>query len=442
MINGNETARAVPSIRHVGNRLRRIIWAWLANGQHRNAGRLSTYAAQIVAAFGAIGSVAVLSRILTTSDYGTYAAIVAVVALANALIGTAIGTSALAASVAGKGLGPVRVSPIAAVAASLIVVIATAPTAAYLGAAPLAIVCVCLLGLILVSAEIAQGVMLGRRRFGQYLAATSLRAVITVVALLPLLWLPYRFRLSAAFGVAALASLGFSLFASRSLRIGIGRSLGVQSTLTAVGVANLGLWVLATGDRIVLAGRAGPSTVAVYAVLYGITDRVVRSLANGHIAIWFPWAFTTPADSRRARGLRHIKSYLAALSVSVIALALSSSLLVRALTGGRFSATIMLGAVLALGVGLLGLAAPAYVLLVSSGRGRIVALAACAAAAINIGGNWVVDPRWGATGAAFMTVVGYGVYTVVLIGAYRRLLRVVSTPRAIRDGRPAIALDS
>jgi len=309
-----------------------------------------------------------------------------------------------------------------ALAAAWIIAVGAVPIAAYLAGwdvVPVALVC----GGALVLAEVTQGVILGHGQQRQYLRATVARSAVSVAFLAGLVVLPKSMRLSAAVGVLGLSALSFAAFGIKHLRIGRSPAYARSSALSAIGVANLGLWLLATGDRVVLGIRSGGAAVAVYAATYGLIDRVIRSFVNGHAAEWLPQAFALQRPERRLKNLIRLRSFAALLLVCVVALAFASGPAISLLTGGRFAPSVSMGALLAGGIGLLGIASPLYIMLVSAARARVAAWAASIAAGVNLCGNWMLDPRWGASAAAALTVVGYGTFVVIAAVGHRAATR-------------------
>ena len=62
--------------------------------------------------------------------------------------------------------------------------------------------------------------------------------------------------------------------------------------ISAVGVTNLALWLLASADRVILANYV-LTALATYAALYGLLDRVFRSLANAEVQRCLPQLLPT-----------------------------------------------------------------------------------------------------------------------------------------------------
>lgn len=373
-----------------------------------------TIAAQFVAAFAALISVALLSRLLSKADYGTYASLVAVLAFTNAFLGTAIGTRALASAT--QSSGRVEVGSRLVFASASTIVVGVTPVALYLGRSPLIAGSACLCGAALVAADISQGVILGQARHRRYLAATSSRAVISVIGIPLVALVSEPRRAAAALGVLGLSAVVFAAFGIDGVKVARRPAPGAIA-ISSIGAANLALWVLATGDRVVLGIRAGTATVAAYAVAYGLIDRVVRVIVNGHVTEWMPEAFCVTGNLR-VRSLSRLGAYSAVLVCATLSVGVGVRPVVAGLTGGRFVPGYGVGLMVALGLGFLGVAAPFYVVLVAAGRARWVAIAASSAAIVNLGGNWVLDGRWGAEAAAAMTATGYGAYAAICVVAY------------------------
>ena len=390
--------------------------------------------AQFSLAAASLASVAILSRLLSKTDYGIYAALIAALAFTNAFVGTALGTDVLAESVSSKGIAVHLRIPDVLKAGSL-VVLGAVPIAACLAGWSVVPVAVCC-GLALVFAEVTQGVMLGRGEQRRYLGAAVTRSAVSVLLLPVLIVLPSSARLAVAMAVLGVGALSFAAFALRRVRFGGGNGAPPLRALSAIGVANLGLWLLATGDRVVLGVRSGAASVAVYAVAYGLIDRVIRSFVNGNVAEWLPEAFGFQEAQRRVRNLSRVGTFGVALTLCVTLLAVAVRPGIELLTGGRFSPSVEMGVLLAIGIGLLGVASPLYVMLVSAGRARIAAWAAMIAAGVNLGGNWLFDPRWGAMAAAGLTVAGYAVFVVIASFGHRAVVGHATRSQRAPDRMP------
>jgi O-antigen/teichoic acid export membrane protein len=193
---------------------------------------------------------------------------------------------------------------------------------------------------------------------------------------------------------------------------------GTRAPVSAVGVANLCLWLLASGDRVILA-HWSLSSLAVYAALYGLLDRLFRTVSNAEIQQRLPLAFAAPGAGRE------LQLVTSARAVGVLVLAagvagLLAPTTVSVVSGGAYHPELWMSLTLSAAMATMLAAVPAYVVLVARGRGAVLAAIAAAAAVVNIVGNVLLASRFGTTSAALLTLAGYAIW---LVGVYVAALR-------------------
>jgi O-antigen/teichoic acid export membrane protein len=367
-----------------------------------------TWVAQGINALSSLLLVSLLTRSLQVDAFATYAAVLAAYAFANALVGTTIGTRAIQGLSAGgqrhiafdprRDLAPVVGCLLVAAATTAIVkldpVVALAAAAGMLG---------------ILVAELGGAYPLGLRRYWTYALLTLAQMALwvgTVLAAATLL--PSSERLAVCLAAAAVGALPYVayLVVVRGVQLTSSeRRQGPRSPISGVGVANFALWILASGDRLILAHYA-LAALATYAALYGLLERIFRTVANAEIQQRLPRAFI--AHARRGASPDHFSArawlFLVALGV---ACSLAGPTAISVISGGHYHPSLAMSAVLAFAMMTMLAAVPAYVSLIARGRGGAVAIVSLTAAAVNIAGNFALAPYYGTSSAAALTLVGY-----------------------------------
>lgn len=169
-------------------------------------------------------------------------------------------------------------------------------------------------------------------------------------------------------------------------------------------------------DTVLLAVLAGPEQTGIWAAISRISGVLV--LASG--AAWqvaLPYVTALPDRSAVARYARLAGLWCAGLAVATLAAVVLAPLLIRILYGQVYAegtgALRLLLAGHAIGSALLLLIPLAY----RFRRERLVAAAGVAQFVVNLGGDIVLIPRYGATGSATATLLMYVAAGLVLVPA-------------------------
>lgn len=383
-----------------------------------------TWLAQGINALSSLLLVVVLTRFLPVDEFATYAAVLAAYAFGNALVGTTIGVRAIERLSAGgqqriafdlrRDVPPILGCLLAAAATTLIVrvdpIVALAAAAGMLG---------------ILVAELGGARPLGLRRYWTYAVLmlaqrTAWVGTATVAAVI----LPSSDKLPACLAAAAVGAVPsvVYLIAVRGVALTTDRqSPGRRLPISAVGVANLALWLLASADRVILAHYA-LAALATYAALYGLLDRIFRTVANAEIQQRLPRAFISYAQ--KGESPAHL-TFGAGLLLIALAAACSVAgpSAIAVISGGRYHPSLAMSAVLCFAMMAMLAAVPAYVALIAHGRTKSLAIVALTAAAVNIAGNLALAARYGTSSAAVLTLAGYLIWLGGVITAEHRLRR-------------------
>ena len=367
-----------------------------------------TWVAQGINALSSLLLVSVLTRSLPVDAFATYAAVLAAYAFANALVGTTIGTRAIQGLSAGgerhitidlrRDLPPVVGCLLAAAATTLIVkvdlVVALAAATGMLG---------------ILLAELGGAYPLGLRRYWTYAQLTLAQMLLWVgTAVAAATLLPSSERLAVCLAAAAVGALPYVVYLVAVRGVVFTASAqrqGPRAPISGVGIANFALWVLASGDRLVLAHYA-LAALATYAALYGLLERVFRTVANAEIQQRLPQAFISHAQKGESPELFTVRAWLL-LTVLGVACSVAGPTAISVISGGHYHPSLAMSAVLAFAMMTMLAAVPAYVSLIARGSSRAVAIVALTAASVNIAGNLALAPHYGTSSAAALTLVGY-----------------------------------
>jgi O-antigen/teichoic acid export membrane protein len=370
-----------------------------------------TWVAQGVNALSSLLLVSVLTRSLQVDAFATYAAVLAAYAFANALVGTTIGTRAIQGLSAGgqrhiafdlrRDLPPVVGCLLVAAATTLIVkvdpVVALAAATGMLG---------------ILVAELGGAYPLGLRRYWAYAQLTLAQMVLWVgTAVAAATLLPSSERLAVCLAAAAVGALPYVIYlvAVRGVVFTAGaQRQGPRAPISGVGIANFALWVLASGDRLILAHYA-LAALATYAALYGLLERIFRTVANAEIQQRLPRAFISHAQKGESPDLFTARAWLF-LVVLGMACSAAGPTAISIISGGHYHPSFAMSAVLAFAMMTMLAAVPAYVSLIAQGRGRVVAIVSLTAATVNIAGNLALAPYYGTSSAAVLTLLGYMIW--------------------------------
>lgn len=366
--------------------------------------------AQMISAFSAVVVVAILSRLLSSEDYAHYAVVTAIWAIGNAVVGTGIGTRV--ARMAGEGSTKIlfRLSELVLALAVSVVCggYVVWLTDSYFSGA---LAAGCMLTFVLAEASISFEI--GARRFRRYLLLLVLRVVT------PLLVLSF----AAAMGSISLTLAFLSVMVGNvaSLvpwlrRWSTGRYIGPSYSSHMVGALNLGLWVIASADRVLLESLVQPTALAVYAVTYGLLDKFSRSLSNAYIAR------SLGASFKAGNVIPHRKYFLATLLV-VAMIAPAAKWAAEFVSGNRYSPDLLLVGLIA-GAGLFMLwSAPFYVGLLASAQYWSSLCAVAVIAGFNIFANLAFDGLYGIHAAAVISLSSYLLWFAWLVVRAKRMSR-------------------
>lgn len=393
-----------------------------------------TWIAQAVNALSSLVLVSVLTRSLQVDAFATYAAVLAAYAFANALVGTTIGTRAIQALSAGgqrrirfdlrRDLPPVLGCLLVAAATTSIVKL-DLPVAAAAAAG--------MLGILL--AELGGAHPLGLRHYWTYALLTLAQMTLWVgTAVAAAILLPSSERLAVCLAAAAVGALPYVVYllVVRGVELTAGEHRrGARAPISGVGLANFALWVLASGDRLILAHYA-LAALATYAALYGLLERIFRTVANAEIQQRLPRAFIAHAESGEPPALFGARLLLFLLALGLVCAALGP-IAIAIVSGGHYHPSLAMSAVLAFAMMALLAAVPAYVALIARGRSRAIAIVALVAATVNIVGNLVLAPDYGTSSAAALTLLGYVIWLVGVTLVERGARRVPAREVPIRD---------
>lgn len=363
--------------------------------------------AQGATAAAALASVALLARGLATEDYAHYAVVTAVWAIGNAVVGTGTGTRV--AKSAAEGSTRIRFQR-----SELVVsMVAALGTSAYISTLRHSLLEGIVAGVCMVSfiaAEASTSFEIGLGRFNRYLCLLALRALLPPV-LLAVLFISDLDSFAGAMLCVLAGNLASLLLWPRRFSLRLDRSR--DSTGHSVGAINMGLWLIASADRLVLERVVTPQDLASYALAYGLADRVFRSLSNAYIARTLGKAF---AGLGRRTQLRFY-SLTFALTVLVIpAIQFGSNFL----SGGRYDVSPLMTLAISFSGLFMIWAAPAYVRLMTSNDFTYTLVIVFILAALNVGGNLAVSRTFGTTGAAFISLLTYFLWFVWLTFYTRR----------------------
>jgi O-antigen/teichoic acid export membrane protein len=379
-----------------------------------------TWAAQGISAISSLVLVTLFTRSLHRSDFATYAVVIAVYSFGAALVGTTIGTRAikhLSADghskillVIRRDIPPILGCLLAAVGVTLITrsspVIMVSAGAGMLG---------------ILTAQIGGSHLLGLHRYWAYAGLVLVQmALWDTAALIVVLAFPEPDRLAGALIAVAIGGLGPAAYMllARAMVVVRGGSEGRTSPISAVGVASLSLWILASGDRVILA-HYSLSALATYAAIYGLLDRIFRTIATAEFQQRLPQAFATHAKTGRVAADQSIHSICLLIGVGLIC-SVSGPTIISIVSGGNYHPSLIMSTVLSFAMMAMLAAIPAFVTLVACGRTRIVAIIAITAASFNVIGNLLLAPHYDTSSATALTLFGYLIWLSGVVVAERR----------------------
>jgi len=378
-----------------------------------------TLVAHGVLALSSLALVIILTRRLSADDFATYSVVMATYAMGVALVGTTIstrnieqlssGTSTRIELALRRDFVPLGLSILAAGLVPQIVGVGI--NVSIISAAGMVSMLV---------DQLASAYLLGRQRFWRYALMVAMRVVLWVALLLFLLDVaPDSAELEMSLLACALVAVvpaGF-LVAYRGVRVSFGDLSGSISPISGVGVASLSLWIMASGDRLILA-QYDLVALATYSAVYGLIDRVFRTISNAEFHRRLPSAFSSEsAGTVKPHGITKLELALV-LGVAAIS-ALLAPWAVEVISGGNYRPELWMTCVLTGAMVAMVCATPSFVSLIAHGRHKEVAIIALVPAAFNIGANLVLAPIYGTTSAALLTLVGYAMWLSGVLWADR-----------------------
>jgi O-antigen/teichoic acid export membrane protein len=195
----------------------------------------------------------------------------------------------------------------------------------------------------------------------------------------------------------------------------------------------LGHWALGLADRAIVERYAGLAALGVYTLAFQIGAVAQVALTAGSNALLPTFARAARDPAELARLPRAATYYALAAAALVLALALAAADIVRLATPPAYHGAAPLAVVLVVAALPLGLYyLPMSALAQTAGRTAEVPLLTLVAAAVNIGLNLLLVPRFGAMGAAVAAVAGYAALLALVALLARRV-----APVAFEYGRVA-----
>lgn len=295
-----------------------------------------------------------------------------------------------------------------------------------------------------------------RRQVVEHIRATLVRWGLEVAAILTLLGL-FGLRAEALLLGAGLSFAGGAVLASRSMRerprLAVhGPTLRGSLSYGVPLVPHL-VAVLAfhAGDRLVLGALTDLATVGVYTLSAKLAMTVLM-VAQGMQKAWVPFFFAEDRD-REERGWLRVRrlSFFSLVVVATTAVAVGLLAPEIVFLAGRAAYAEAAGIVPVLVMGKLlwaYYAVAATVVLAELRTARLIGAVTVPAALLNLGLNVLWVPQHGARGAAFATLVAYGVALVLAaslsraarkvpfkVGRGLALLVLVGGTLALGDGR-------
>lgn len=386
-----------------------------------------------MAALASLGLVVLLTRFLSAPAFATYSVVIATYAFGLALIGTTINTRIIETVssqgysrlhlVASRDFPAIGGCILVAVGATLI----THPSPSVMAAAGFG-----MLGMLV--SQLAGSFLLGLRRFWSYAVLVTMQMVLwDATAFIALTRLPPNQRLAGALIAVGMGGLPGTIYLLLARVVAIARhnKSNPHTPVSAIGVASLALWVLASGDRLILA-RYSLTSLATYVATYGLLERVFRTLTTAEMQQRLPNAFRTYANTGYVKDTFSWVG-ITVLTGSALILAVCTPTAVSLISGGNYRPTLAMSVTLSLGMAAMLAAVPPFVTLIASGRVRISAVIAIVAAGTNIVGNLILAAHFGTASATALTLLGYLIWLAGITIAARQHERKKYPPKASMD---------
>lgn len=353
--------------------------------------------AQGVTALAALVTVAFLARGLSTVDYAHYAVVTAIWGIGNAVVGTGTGTRI--AKMSAQGSNKIRYQR----SELWVTFLASVITGLYIFLVRNSLLEATLAGLCMISfvfAEASTSFEMGAGRFNRYLVLLGVRALMPP-AILTALSISNALDFTTAVGTVLSANvISLLIWPSRWAP-----SFEYNSPVSShsVGAMNMGLWIIASADRLILERTINAFDLASYALVYGLTDRIFRSLSNAYIAKNLGRAFQGEVN-RNGWKFYGLTFLMAGLLIPIIQIATG------ALSGNRYSASLLMTTLIVAAGLFMFWSAPHYVKLMASGEFKTALILVFTLAAFNIVANIMLAGYLGTDGAAMISMMTYGLW--------------------------------
>jgi O-antigen/teichoic acid export membrane protein len=377
-----------------------------------------TWFAQGTSAASSLVLVTLFTRSLSPSDFATYAVVIAVYAFGAALVGTTIGTRAIK-HLSADGQRKIIIALHRDVIPVLGCILATLAVTRITSSDPLVMVAAAsgMLGILI--AQVGGSHLLGLHQYWRYARLVLIQMMLwDAAAFIAVFALPVQDRLAGALFAVAMGGIAPAVYIVFSKVVSVvKRDLtdDKHSPISAVGVASLALWILASGDRVILA-HYSLTALATYAAIYGLLDRVFRTFATAEFQQRLPRAFATYAKTKRLAPDQSLLSVCLLIGLGTVC-SISGPTVVSVVSGGNYHPDLAMSTVLSFAMMAMLAAIPSYVSLIATGRTRIVAIIAIGAAGVNILGNLLLAPTYGTSSATALTLLGYLIWLVGIIAA-------------------------
>ncbi len=380
--------------------------------------RRPTWFAQGTSAASSLVLVTLFTRSLSPNDFATYAVVIAVYAFGAALVGTTIGTRAIK-RLSADGQQKIVFALLRDVPPILGCILATIAVTRITNSDPLVMVSAAsgMLGILI--AQVGGSHLLGLHQYWRYARLVLLQMILwDAAAFTAVFALPSQDRLAGALFAVAVGGIAPVVYIVLFRAVSVVKrdpTESKHSPISAVGIASLALWLLASGDRVILA-HYSLTALATYAAIYGLLDRVFRTFATAEFQQRLPRAFATYAETKWLAPDQSLLSVCFLIGLGA-ACSITGPTVVSVVSGGNYHPNLAMSTVLSFAMMAMLAAIPSYVSLIATGRTRVVAIIAIGAASVNILGNMLLAPTYGTSSATALTLLGYFIWLFGVITA-------------------------
>ena len=270
-------------------------------------------------------------------------------------------------------------------------------------------------------------ILLGKEQIPKYNMVNMSRVVLNLIAIIILL-LILRQGLPGAIFSHVFTVLGVTSFVIlfvrkiTKIKLAYNRSLLKDSFKYGLKVhfGNLAQFLNYRVDIFLIAFYLGPVAVGYYSIAVGMVERLWM-LPAATATVMFPRISSlnsVEANHLTPRIARH--SFLMVFILSLV-LALLAKPLIKILFGSAFLPSVLPLLLLLPGVVALGGAKTLSADLAGRGQPQFGTYASFASLAVNVPLNLYLIPKWGISGAAFASSVGYILATLVVIGTFMKI---------------------